>query len=57
MGTFAGLFRGGRIPDDKRAEFSERVELLFHAGGMMEREYIQMYGKTLVTIKKASMGG
>ena len=41
MGTFAGLFREGRIPENKKDEFISRVELLFQAGGMMEMQYVQ----------------
>ena len=55
MGTFAGLFREGRIPENKKDEFIRRVELLFQAGGMMEMQYIQLFGKKVATLRKASM--
>lgn len=38
MGTYAGLFRKGTIPEDKKEEYIKRVELLFQAGGMMDMQ-------------------
>lgn len=55
MGTFAGLLREGSIPENKKDEFIRRVELLFQAGGMMEVQHIQLYGKKVATLRKASM--
>lgn len=57
MGTFAKLLKadGATIPDSKKKEFEERVEQLFQAGGMMEMKHIQLCGKTVHTIVKASM--
>lgn len=57
MGTFAGLFQkaGSGIPEEKKAEFRERVEKLFQAGGMMELNRVQLYDKAVGIIRKASM--
>ena len=56
MGTFAWLFSdGGKVPENKREEFTKRIEKLCQAGGMMEVEYIQLYGKRLAMIRKATM--
>lgn len=57
MGTFADMYRGkdAYIPEEKKAEFIERVEKVFQAGGMMERDCIQMYGKKLPILRKAKM--
>lgn len=57
MGTFAGLFVSGTagIPDSKRDEFSERIEKLYQAGGMMEVNDVELFGTRVVTIRKAAM--
>ncbi len=57
MGTFAGLFQkaGSKIPEEKQAEFQERVEKLFQAGGMMELKKVELYDKEVCLIKKASI--
>ena len=57
MGTFARLFQkaGTGIPDDKKEEFKRRVEKLFQAGGMMELERVELCGRKVITIRKASM--
>lgn len=57
MGTYAGSYGklGTRIPDEKKEEFKTRVEMLFQAGGMMETERVSLFGKNVVTIRKASM--
>lgn len=57
MGTFAGLYREPEagIPDEKIEEFKARVEMLFQAGGMMEVESVSLFGKDIVTIRKAFM--
>ena len=56
MGTYAGIFSGGgSIPENKREEFSKRLERLFQTGGMMEIEGVQLYGKTVRTIRKVTM--
>lgn len=55
MGTYAGLFRKGSIPENKKDEFIRRVELLFQASGMMEMQHIQLCGKKVTTQKKAAM--
>ena len=57
MGTFARQFegRGAKIPECKVKEFTERVEKLFQAGGMMEVEYVQLRGKRIAMLRKAQM--
>lgn len=47
MGTFASLFEkpGTGVPDEKKEEFRERIEKLYRAGGMMELEHIELYGR------------
>lgn len=56
MGTYANVFSGGgSIPENKREKFSKRLESLFQAGGMMEIESVQLYGKTVRIIRKAAM--
>lgn len=57
MGTFAELFVEGnaRIPDDRRKEFIERVKKVYQCGGMMDIEFVNLYGKKVVTIRKAEM--
>lgn len=57
MGTFAEIFKetGSIIPEDKRNEFVEKIEKLFRAGGMMDMEWIQLYGKKIPMLRKVSM--
>ncbi|MBQ8803928.1 MAG: hypothetical protein IJZ53_09855 [Tyzzerella sp.] len=57
MGTFAGIFaeKEDNIPESKKDEFVERIEKLYQAGGMMEIQPIQLYGKKVATIRKATM--
>lgn len=57
MGTFAGIFveKKDNIPECKRDEFANRIEKLYQAGGMMEIQPIQLYGKKVATIRKATM--
>ena len=58
MGTFASIYKGNNsfIPEDKRGEFASRVEKLFVAGGMMDMDTVQLFGKNIETIHKAKMG-
>lgn len=57
MGTFASLLQktGAEIREVQKEEFRKRIEKLFQAGGMMELENVQLYGKKVVTMKKATM--
>ena len=57
MGTFANFFKenGCGIPENKKDEFAKRIEKIFIAGGMMEIEQIQMYGKKIFLLRKVSM--
>ena len=57
MGTFAGIYakKGSVIPKDKRDEFAERIEKVFEAGGMMDVEWLVLYGKSIKMIRKASI--
>lgn len=57
MGTFAQFFttREKGIPENKRDEFEERLEKLFQAGGMMQIEWINLYGKEIATLRKVTM--
>lgn len=57
MGTFAGLFLSNNsiIPENKKKEFIERVEMLLQAGGMMEIEYVSLYNKKIPLLRKAKM--
>ena len=57
MGTFASLLQktGAEIREVQKEEFRKRIEKLFQAGGMMELENVQLDGKKVVTMKKASM--
>lgn len=57
MGTFVSLLQktGTEIREEQKEEFRERIEKLFQADGMMELENIQLYGKKVVTMKKAAM--
>ena len=54
-GTAAALYRKGGIPEDKREELIERMEMLLQAGGMMKCNWIEWRGKELVTLKKVTM--
>lgn len=57
MGTFASLFRenGVRIPENKKQEFTERIERLYQAGGMMEVERVELCDKKIILLRKARM--
>lgn len=57
MGTYADILKKDEVtvPEHKREEFKKRVEQLFQAGGMMEVKHIQLCGREVNTIKKASM--
>lgn len=57
MGTYAGIFKesGSIIPESIRKEFTERIEALYQAGGMMEVEWVQLHGKKVAMIRKAEM--
>ena len=62
MGTFAEIMRFAdedarmaEIPESKTAEFQERIEKLFQAGGMMEANPVQLCGKKVTTIQKVKM--
>lgn len=57
MGTFASLLQktGAEIREVQKEQFRKRIEKLFQAGGMMELENVQLYGKKVVTMKKATM--
>lgn len=57
MGVFVCFFKekNACIPEDKREEFKRNVEKVFVAGGMMEKMRVSLYGKTVETIRKASM--
>lgn len=59
MGTFAELLQkeGTGIQEEQKEEFKNRIEKLFQAGGMMELENIQLYGKKVVTMKKVPVCG
>ncbi len=58
MGSFAEIYKmeGACIPEEKIEEFEERLEKLFQASGMMDCEYISLFGIELMLIQKASMG-
>lgn len=47
MGTFAGYFGSLHIPEERRAEFAERMRKLFIQGGMMTLEPVNMLGITV----------
>ena len=57
MGTFAEIYKyeGSDIPEENMAEFTERIEKLFQAGGMMDIERVQLYGKQIPLLRKATM--
>ena len=57
MGSFAGLFKADEssIPQDKRKEFEERIECLLDIGGMMEVDFVQLYGKKLPLLRRLHM--
>lgn len=57
MGTFAEIFKetGSDIPEHKRNEFAKKIEKIFQAGGMMEVECIQLYGKEIHLLRKVRM--
>lgn len=57
MGTFAELWQYGDSKKDesKMEEFSEKVKKVFQCGGMMDIESINLFGKKIVTIRKAQM--
>lgn len=59
MSTFARLLKkkGAKIPQDKQWKFSDCVERLFQAGGMMEIRTVQLCGKQLYTVRPAVMYG
>jgi hypothetical protein len=44
MGTFGTYTGNMNIPEEKREEFSERVQKILHYGGMMQFETVSMYG-------------
>lgn len=57
MGTFAELYKvnGAAVPESKRKEFTERIEKLFQAGGMMEVKQINLADTEVMTIQKVKM--
>ena len=57
MGTFAALCQYGDSKKDERKmeEFSEKVKKVFQCGGMMDIESTSLFGKEIVTIRKAEM--
>ena len=57
MGTFAWIFKEkeSKIPKNKNDEFAERVEKIFQNGGMMNIEWIQLYGKKIPMLRKVEM--
>ncbi|MBO5176688.1 MAG: hypothetical protein J6C07_04745 [Lachnospiraceae bacterium] len=57
MGTFAEFWRCGNATKDERKmeEFSEKVKTVFQCGGMMDIESTSLFGKKIITIRKAEM--
>lgn len=51
MGTFANLFGEMKIPEEKREEFSKRVQTIFEKGGLMDISYVQIYDVVLYVLK------
>ena len=57
MGTFAWMFKekGSSIPDNKKDEFVKKIEKIFQSGGMMNIEWIQLYGKKIPMLRLIEM--
>lgn len=57
MGTFAGILREKEsiISENRREEFAEKIEKIFRAGGMMNIEWVQLYGKKIPMLRKVRM--
>ena len=57
MGTFAEFCRcGNAIKDEsKMEEFTEKVKKVFQYGGMMDIESTNLFGKKIITIRKAEL--
>lgn len=57
VGTFAGIFKETEsgIPEHKKEEFAKKIEKIFRAGGMMDIEWIQLYGKEIPMLRKVRM--
>lgn len=51
MGTFANLFGEMKIPEEKREEFSKRIQTIFEKGGLMDISYVQIYDVVLYLLK------
>lgn len=51
MGTFANLFGEMKIPEEKRKEFSKRIQTIFEKGGLMDISYVQIYDVVLYVLK------
>lgn len=47
MGAFIGIKGKAVIPAEKEQEFSNRILEIFKAGGMMEVEHVQIYGRKM----------
>ena len=50
MGVFIGYFGTYSVPEEKRAELAERVLTVVRQGGMMERNWVEMFGLSLPLI-------
>ncbi len=57
MGRFMDFIKenGAQISEEKLGEFEQRLEALFQAGGMMNAEYVSLYGMKVMMLRKASM--
>ena len=57
MGTFAEFYRCSNaiIDESKKEEFTEKVKKVFQYGGMMDIESTSLFGKKIITIRKAEM--
>ncbi len=57
MGVYANLHKaeGSYIPEDKQKEFEERLEKVFQASGMMDSEYVFLFGIKIMLMHKAKM--
>jgi len=57
MGTFAEFrqYCDSKKEEQKKEEFAEKVKKVFQCGGMMDIESTSLFGKKIITIRKAEM--
>ena len=53
MGIFVDLYGERKIPENKREEFSKRIQTIFEKGGLMNSSYICMYDTPIYLLKPA----